>query len=215
MQNSDELAAAKSALRRGVRARRGAIGPSQRADTAEGLRRTGLAVQPLTAAHWVAGYVALTGEPDLELLLDGVAAAGAEILLPVLPAAADTRPGVLGWAVRSGDLEPGPALSSGRRIPQPTGLVAANLVAAQPAGVDVVLMPALAADTHGARLGQGGGWYDRSLAELSAGGTKPPLLVAVVHDDELFDGRTDPLPVGEHDIRVDAVLTPTRWLTVR
>jgi 5-formyltetrahydrofolate cyclo-ligase len=73
-------------------------------------------------------------------------------------------------------------------------------------------MPALAADTGGARLGQGGGWYDRSLAGSAGGDAKPRLLVAVVHDDELFDATTDPLPVESHDLRVDAVLTPTRWV---
>lgn len=213
--HSAELAAAKAALRLRVRARRAATRPTDRAAAATGLRRTGLSAVPLTAARWVAAYVALEDEPDPALLLDGLAAAGAEILLPVLPAVPDSPPGVLGWAVRAGDLVPGPALPSGRRIPQPAGPFAADLAAAHPPGVDVVLMPALAADTSGARLGQGGGWYDRSLAGSAAGDAKPRLLVAVVLDDELFDARTDPLPVESHDMGVDAVLTPTRWLPVR
>ncbi len=215
MPTHPDPAAAKSEVRRRVRARRSATPVETHRDRGEDLRATGLAVAALVAARRVAGYVALPGEPDPAPLLDALRAGGADVVLPVLPAvgggtAGDVeRSGVLGWAVHDGELEPGPPLASGRRIDQPTGPATAGL-----ADVDVVLVPALAADTSGARLGQGGGWYDRSLATL---GTRRgrPLLVAVVHDEEVHDAATDPLPVEPHDLRVDAVLTPGRWLEVR
>ena len=59
-------------------------------------------------------------------------------------------------------------------------------------------------DRHGRRLGQGGGWYDRMLP-LRAPGTP---VFAMVHPDELVAG---PLPVEEHDVRVDAVITRESW----
>jgi 5-formyltetrahydrofolate cyclo-ligase len=63
-----------------------------------------------------------------------------------------------------------------------------------------VLVPALAVDRHGIRLGRGAGWYDRSLP--FAGAETP--LVAVVRDAELVAE----LPVDGHDVRMTGVLTP-------
>ena len=70
--------------------------------------------------------------------------------------------------------------------------------------VDALLIPALAVDRGGRRLGQGGGWYDR-LLPLRADGVR---VFAMVHDDELVAG---PLPTEAHDEPVDAVITPEEW----
>ena len=70
--------------------------------------------------------------------------------------------------------------------------------------VDALLIPALAVDRGGRRLGQGGGWYDR-LLPLRADGVR---IFAMVHDDELVTG---PLPTEAHDEPVDAVITPEEW----
>ena len=67
------------------------------------------------------------------------------------------------------------------------------------------IAPALAVDVSGARLGQGGGSYDRALRRRAPGA----LVVAVVGDDELVPG---PLPAEGHDERVDAVVTPGRGM---
>lgn len=67
------------------------------------------------------------------------------------------------------------------------------------AEVDVVLVPALAVDRRGVRLGRGGGSYDRALARAQG------LVVAVLHDGELQD---EELPEEPHDVRVTAVLLP-------
>ena len=73
------------------------------------------------------------------------------------------------------------------------------------AGAAVVLVPALAVDRHGVRLGRGAGFYDRtlSLADPSA------ALVAVVRDDELVAH----LPAEPHDVRMTHALTPGAGLT--
>lgn len=68
------------------------------------------------------------------------------------------------------------------------------------AAVDVVLVPALAVDRRGVRLGRGGGSYDRALGRARG------LVVAVLHDGELQDVD---LPEEPHDVRVHAVLLPT------
>ena len=63
-----------------------------------------------------------------------------------------------------------------------------------------VLVPALAVDRRGVRLGRGGGYYDRSLA-LCRPGTR---LIAVVRDDEIVEE----LPSEAHDVRMTHALTP-------
>jgi 5-formyltetrahydrofolate cyclo-ligase len=69
---------------------------------------------------------------------------------------------------------------------------------------DVVVVPGVAYDSHGNRLGRGGGSYDRALPSV----TVP--VVGLALDDEVVDA----VPMEEHDRRVDVVVTPTRVLRV-
>jgi 5-formyltetrahydrofolate cyclo-ligase len=66
---------------------------------------------------------------------------------------------------------------------------------------DVVVVPALAVSRDGARLGRGGGYYDRALQHARPGA----VLVALLFDDELLDE----VPAEDHDHRVTAVVTPS------
>ena len=75
------------------------------------------------------------------------------------------------------------------------------------ADVDVILVPGLAFDCRGHRLGYGKGYYDSLLANLDAL-PKKPLLVGISYDETLFDE----LPIEDHDIRMDVVVTPTQIL---
>lgn len=71
---------------------------------------------------------------------------------------------------------------------------------------DLAIIPGLAFDPVGARLGRGGGFYDRFLAGLRRVSTVPVLGVA-------FDEQIVPrVPMEGHDVAVDAIATPTRWL---
>lgn len=70
-----------------------------------------------------------------------------------------------------------------------------------PTEVDVVVMPGLAFTREGLRLGQGGGWYDRFLAEV-----RPDcVVIGVCFDEQLVDD----LPFEPHDVRATYVVTPT------
>ncbi len=69
----------------------------------------------------------------------------------------------------------------------------------------LVLVPALAVDLRGVRLGRGRGFYDRSLADRDP----RARLIAVVRDDELVDE----LPADPHDVRMTHALTPRRGLS--
>jgi 5-formyltetrahydrofolate cyclo-ligase len=68
---------------------------------------------------------------------------------------------------------------------------------------DVVLVPLLAFDARGHRLGYGGGFYDRTLAKLRA--KKPVIAVGIAYDEQ----KVDAVPVESYDQRLDWVLTPS------
>ncbi|MBK5306052.1 MAG: 5-formyltetrahydrofolate cyclo-ligase [Frankiaceae bacterium] len=70
------------------------------------------------------------------------------------------------------------------------------------AGCDVVLVPALAVDRHGNRLGRGGGSYDRALRRATG------VTIAVLYDGEWVEQ----LPAEAHDTRVGAVVMPSTGL---
>jgi 5-formyltetrahydrofolate cyclo-ligase len=74
---------------------------------------------------------------------------------------------------------------------------------------DLVVAPLLAFDRRGGRLGQGGGSYDRTLANLRA--EKPVFVIGLAYSGQ----EVDALPVESHDQRLDAILTETEYLEVR
>lgn len=66
---------------------------------------------------------------------------------------------------------------------------------------DIVIMPLLGFDSHGTRLGYGGGYYDRTLARM----TKKPRLVGLAYAAQ----ELDHIPRDSHDVPLDAVVTET------
>jgi 5-formyltetrahydrofolate cyclo-ligase len=183
-------AAAKAALRSRLSAARRAVPPAVRAERAQSLARTTVAVAAGITGP-ICAYFPVGSEPGSPELVDALVAAGHEVLLPVVPA----EPAALDWAAYRG----------------PTDLAAGPLGLREPAGprrgpdaiatARLVLVPAMAADREGRRLGRGGGYYDRTLA-LAAPGTP---LVVVLYDEELLPE----VPAEPHDRAVTAAITPT------
>jgi 5-formyltetrahydrofolate cyclo-ligase len=77
-----------------------------------------------------------------------------------------------------------------------------------PDDVTVVVIPALAVDNMGHRLGRGAGYYDRSLQSMTA--SRPLVIVAVVHDEEVLPM----VPHEDFDVPVDIIVTPERVIRV-
>lgn len=188
---SAPLVEAKQALRRELRAARVARGDGE--DTAAALRAHVLATSWAVAGATVAAYAPIGREPGDVALLDELIQRGVRVLLPLVVGRARERP-LLDWADHDGRLVDGPF---GLREPAGPRLGPAALVDA-----DVVVVPALAVDRRGVRLGQGGGFYDRSLGLARAG----VPLIGLLYDSELVEA----LPTEAHDVRVTAVLTPSR-----
>ncbi|MFF8958878.1 5-formyltetrahydrofolate cyclo-ligase [Streptomyces sp. NPDC014894] len=159
---------------------------------AEALARQSLRLPELSGAAVVAAYVSVGSEPGTRALLDALRERGVRVLLPVLMADDDLDWGEYRGAeglapARRGLLEPdGPRLG-------PAGVLAA----------DAVLLPGLAVDARGLRLGRGGGSYDRVLARLAAHGAHPALVVLLYANEVVAR-----LPEEPHDHPVQAVVTP-------
>ncbi|MFI5780575.1 5-formyltetrahydrofolate cyclo-ligase [Nocardia sp. NPDC051570] len=139
--------------------------------------------------EWVAAYVPVGGEPGSTAMLDALRAGGVRVLLPVTG-----PPGPLDWAEYQG---PGSLYPARWGLLEPIGprMSCAAIELAQ-----VVLIPALAVDLRGVRLGRGVGYYDRTLPAARA----QARLIAVVRDDELVER----LPEEPHDRRMGWALTP-------
>lgn len=176
---------------------RASLGAVRRARTDAAIEAARAAVRDVVVAQVsargaqrVAGYVPLRTEPGSVELLDALVAAGVETLVPLtLPDRS------LDWV----------------RWPAPVGAAAAadgvpGLGVDAIAGVDVVVVPALAVAADGTRLGRGGGSYDRALARVRPSA----LVVALVYDDELVPS----LPAEPWDVPVGAVATPSGWWAV-
>lgn len=204
---------AKSAVRETVRAARRARGEAERVEV-DGALAVRLGEVPEVAAlvrgdatGCVTAYAWFGTEPRTDRMRALLALSGVRVLLPVI-----RDDGGLDWA--DDDAAAGFTLDGvSKGIPEPTGVPVAHDMAGLVAlGCRAVLAPALAVDRQGNRIGKAGGYYDRFLAGLDGvDRERRPVVVAVVHDDELLDE----LPTGPHDRPVDAVLTPTRYLRLR
>jgi len=145
-------------------------------------------VRSTTAFITVCAYVPVGTEPGSPEMLDALVGLGLRVLLP-----ATQKDQPLCW----GEYRAGTLVDAeyGLREPAAPHLRPDAVVQAQ-----VILVPALAVDRRGVRLGRGAGFYDRSL-RLAA---PDAALVAVVGDDELFDR----LPAESHDVSMTHALTP-------
>ncbi len=189
-------AAAKTALRdQLLTARRRRPLPQLRQD-AEAIAGHLLGIGPVRRAATVAAYVSLGGEPGTGPLLDGLVAADKRVVLPVLLPDND-----LDWAVYRGATDLAPAR---RGLLEPTG---PPLGLDAVATADVVLVPGLAVDRDGMRLGRGGGSYDRALGRVPVG----TFTCVLLYDGELLDR----VPADPHDRPVVAAVTPTGVTVLR
>jgi 5-formyltetrahydrofolate cyclo-ligase len=153
-----------------------------------------LGMPEVSAAGTIAAYYSIGTEPDTHALVFALWKRGSYVVLPVL-----LPDGDLDWASYEGpdSLVPGP-----HGLLQPSEPVRGPGTVAR---ADIVLVPSLAVDERGYRLGRGGGSYDRALARV--GGQVP--TIALLYDDELLPG----VPTEPHDQRVRVVARPATGLT--
>jgi 5-formyltetrahydrofolate cyclo-ligase len=185
----------KALLRSGVVGARGKLSAEERGAAGRLLRDAVLSLPELQMAGTVAVYYSVGLEPETRGLVYGLWKRGTYVVLPVLRGDGD-----LDWASYEGPES---------MVPAPHGLLEpgeARRGVEAVARADAVIVPALAVDRAGNRLGRGGGSYDRALARV---GPMIPLI-ALLYDDELVDR----VPAEPHDVPVRAVVRPAHGVTV-
>jgi 5-formyltetrahydrofolate cyclo-ligase len=191
------LAERKSRLRKELLAARASLSVADRRAAGRALRDTLLDLPELGMSGTVAAYLSVGAEPETTGLVYALWKRGTYVLLPVLLPDMD-----LDWASYEGpdSLRSGSSSSYGLLEPAepPRGTDAIR-------SADLVIVPALAADRLGNRLGRGGGCYDRALARVA-----PSVpTIALLYDNELLDE----VPAGAFDQRVRSVAQPGRGIT--
>jgi len=141
----------------------------------------------------VCAYVPVGAEPGSIAMLDVLLRRTARVLLPVARTTADDSPVAMQW----GEYRPGHLVAARFGLLEPAE---PWLPATTVAEASVVLVPALAVDRAGVRLGRGGGFYDRTLMHRDP----RARLIAVIRDEELLDE----LPHEPHDVPMTHALTP-------
>jgi 5-formyltetrahydrofolate cyclo-ligase len=178
----------KKDLRRDFMNRRLDLGETGRAEAGRLICQRVLSLAPYTRATDIAVYWPLAEEIDIRPVIDDIISSGRRAYLPRV--VKDT--GELEFCPFNGDpktLAPGPFdLREPRTEPTP------------PETLEMVIVPGLAFDLHGHRLGYGLGYYDRFLADATAFRLGVAFDVATI----------DILPITDYDVAMNIVVTETR-----
>ena len=183
---SGELKRAKREVRRQVLAARDALGREELDATAEAVARRVFALPELAEPRTVLAFWSFGSEVPTEPLLAALVGGGHRVLLPR----------IAGEDLELRTWSPGEPLE-----PTPFGAMEPSRgTVVGPAEVDVVITPGVAFDRSGARVGYGGGFYDRLFRR-----TRPDALrVAVAADVQIVE---EALPGGAFDLPVHAIVT--------
>lgn len=181
-------------IRQQVRHLRRAMPDEQQAQAAEQLAELALNYAPVTAARNIALFLSVDGELNTRPLIARLWHLKKAVYLPVLH---PFSPGNLLFLRYSPDT---PLIPNKLRIPEPPLDIRQLITLDQ---LDLMLVPLVAFDQHGQRLGMGGGFYDRTLQNWRQHGFLP---VGLAHDCQ----QVDSLPVAEWDVPLPAVMTPSK-----
>lgn len=179
---------AKTELRRAMRERRLGVPPAEAARAAERAAEHLLALPELAAVKVVGIYAAVRGELSTTAVDRGLRARGVTIGYPVVPADRTARTLTFRVAAPT-DLAPGPW-----ELPEPPP----DAPALDLAALDALILPGLAFDRTGARLGWGGAYYDTTLAAASRA-----LRLGFAHAFQVVPR----VPETQGDERVDVIVT--------
>ena len=188
MTDADDVAGVKNALREYAGARRRLA--HRQGGPGAAVRAAGhfLANVPVAPGEIISGYWPIREEFDVMPLLRRLSGAGYRCALPFV----DKKLHALIFR----DWRPGTTMLEGPfRIPEPTEAAAVLTPT-------LLLVPLLAYDAQGFRLGYGGGFYDKALAELRAAGG-PVLAIGMAFAEQMVEH----VPHSETDERMDWIVT--------
>lgn len=178
----------KAEVREELLAHRRSMSAAERAEAAEAIAFHLFAMPLINTARRVACYLSMPSEPGTALLIAGLHERGVEVIVPI-----SVADGTLDWVLHDPAAE----------------LTKTSLGIAEPAGIrlgpdalmscSAIIVPALAIDHAGHRLGRGAGYYDRALQGVAA------PLCGLVFTHELLPE----VPHEVHDVPVQMAVTPS------
>jgi 5-formyltetrahydrofolate cyclo-ligase len=195
----DELVTAKPRLRRVLRERRNALGTSARDVASQPIgKRIFSLLREKNRLHdqRIAAYLANEREPDLTELIHDLQTRLREVLAPHFQDEAKPF-----YTLAPAGENLGTVQFKNASVREPREY--SGGLARSPEELDVILIPGLAFDLNGNRLGQGGGWYDRVLARAPHA-----LKIGVCFDCQILES----VPHEAHDVKMDFVVTEKRLL---
>jgi len=181
-------------IRNQIRHMRRSLTADQQQRAAEQVAEHAVNFVPIQQAQNIALFLSVDGELNTRPLIAKLWQQKKQVYLPVLH---PFCPGQLLFVRYDANTQLQP---NRLRIPEPP-LTVSNLLPVSE--LDVVLMPLVAFDRHGHRLGMGGGFYDRTLQNW-----RQQRLVAIglAHECQ----QVDYLPVAEWDVPLSAMITPSK-----
>lgn len=189
MNNQETIAQHKQNLRFELKQRRQSVTPAQRDRAAEQIAKSALAL--VSNSKRIGLYYALPNEAPTQPLAQALWKIGKHVYLPRIHN--DRHLHFFLW-------EQDTVLESGKLgIPTPTS----NTTEVSAGNLDLIFIPLLGFDQSGHRLGMGGGYYDTTLSRIAQ-----PIKIGVAFDCQ----EVEHIPVEEHDIRLDLVITESRVL---
>jgi len=183
----------KQVWRREISRRRAALAPQDFIRANSRIQQRFFNLNPVREAGVVMIYHSINGEVATEGLIEKLIRLGKQVALPVCIPGPDLE----ARAIQS-LAEVVPTGRFGLREPS------AETPLVDPATIDLIVIPGVAFDIHGNRLGHGMGYYDRFLSRSGLRGFK----LGLAYDFQVVDG----LPVETYDVRMDALLTPELYL---
>lgn len=159
-------------------------------------------LDPVLHSKKVMIYYSIQREVETHWMIAELLRLGKEVSLPICTAERDLE---AGWIKDLSELEPArnkePQLwKAGLIEPRP------GVSLMTPESIDLIVIPGVAFDEHGFRLGRGAGYYDRFLPKASRA-----HKLGLAYDFQVLKE----VPVESHDIPLDSLLTPTRYLEFR
>lgn len=197
------MTASRADIRKQIRRQRQQLNEAQRHAASLAISANLVRTPLFRQSRRIAGFIANDGEPDLDPLMERAWAQHKELHLPIIGLPNLNR-------LWFGRYEAGDTLMPNRfRIPEP---VLALHEATPPWGLDLVLMPLVAFDPQGNRLGMGKGYYDRTFSFLrQRRHWRKPHLVGIAYEFQKF-GQ---LPFQPWDVPLDAIVTEQSVYNVR
>ncbi|MBJ2146736.1 5-formyltetrahydrofolate cyclo-ligase [Vibrio sp. IB15] len=186
----------RSEFRKQIRIKRNSLSNEQQAQSGLDLVKQCAQLDDIQSAQHIALYISIDGELDTQPLIEWLWSQGKQTYLPVLHPFSDGHLLFLHYSPIT------PTVLNKYGIVEPQ----LNQTLVKPCQqLDLILTPLVGFDSHGHRLGMGGGYYDRTLAKWFATG-EGATPIGLAHDCQ----HVDTLPIEKWDIPLPKIVTPSK-----